>query len=244
MNGYPEKITRVIYAYGNLTIKLHVKILDDKNEPLHTEYEYGKKKYLKLDNFVYLTLDITESGQWDQSKSIMITQYNMHVISSAINKVIKDIYNGSMYAMKKNGELIIYKDKVVECTQQVNIVSPPAALLIEPTIVYDDNEIGYEGVNLFINKRENVIQIPIHYLEALKYTLDKIDLFHYSQLLLNYFVSYYGGSNERVFERKHNVNRYKQNISFDNPNVETTSANFRRPSDDSDIFGFDRNKIG
>ena len=237
MSSYPEKITRVLYTYNKLNVKLHVKILSDKNEPLHVEYEYGKKKYVKLDNFAYLTIDMMEPGEWNQSKSIMVTQYNIHIIISAINKVIDSIYKSDIYATKSNGNIVFYKDNAVKARQQINVVAPNGAILIEPTVVYDDNDIGYEGVNLFINKPENMVQLPIHYLEALKYTLEKIDLFHYSQMLLNYFVTYYGKSDSYLFEKRKNIEKYKQHISFDSP-TEETSANFRRNTSDSDYFGF------
>lgn len=237
MSSYPEKIIRVLYTYNKLNVKLHVKILSDKNEPLHVEYEYGKKKYVKLDNFAYLTIDMMEPGEWDQSKSIMVTQYNIHTILSSINKVINSIYKSDIFAVKSNGDIVIYKDKAIAAKQQISLTAPNGAMLIEPTIVYDDNDVGYEGVNLYINKPDNIVQLPIHYLEALKYTLEKIDLFHYSQMLLNYFVSYYGKSDSYLFEKRRTVEKYKQHIAFDSP-TEETSANFRRSNDDSVFLGF------
>ena len=66
-------------------------------------------------------------------------------------------------------------------------IGPNQRMVIKPAIIYDENEISYEGVVLYINKTANYVELPIDAFEALYYTLKETNIFVYSQLMINYY---------------------------------------------------------
>ena len=232
-----ERITRTIYSYANLTLKLNVKLYN-KDVPLHAEYEVGGKTYIRLDQFAYLTLEIaTNPGEtWNPSKGIMITPIHVYDVIKTFKTVMKDIQEQDIYMVKKNDDIVIDKEKAQLYTAISNIPSC-GSIKVMPTIVYDQNDISYEGVNIFINDDNNVSSIPISYFEALVCTMEKIDIFQYSQMLMNYYISAHP---EYVKLTHINVSKPKVNRTIfedtsGNSDGETVS-NFKRvvPSNETD----------
>lgn len=228
----PGKIVKTIISYGKLAIKLHLKLTNEKGESVHCEYEYKSNTYLRLDTYAFLTIDIMEHGEWDPSKSIMITPINLPSVISCMKTIIHDIYNEKIFAVKKSGEIVIYSDLADKFTQHVPLLNSQSALVIKPAVVYDENEVSYEGVYMCINKIDNIIDLPIQLFESIVYILERIDLFAYSQLLLNYVASYYGEddktSQPTIVPRKR--------ITFDKPQEGKVTSNFKPSNDDDDIF--------
>lgn len=216
--------------FKNLVLKIHVRVFNEQGN-CHNEYEYMNNLYLKLDTNVYLTLEIV-SDEWSKDKTLLISQNNIQSIVSMIKKVIKDIYNENIFANKADGEIIAYKDMVDKFTRKISLYGTNQQILIRPGVIYDDNEVSYEGAILYINKFENKAELPIEMLEALYYTLSNIDLFTYSQLLLNYYISYYKKSDENLFADNKKTFTPKPKVNFSDVKEEVEST--YRPNNDKE----------
>lgn len=237
-----EKISAVlVQPVNDLTLKVHSKLLREKEgrkENFHNEFTFNNNNYLKLDLQSFLTLELRRE-EWSKDKSIIINQRNIFQIITKFKSLLESIYNGGVFALNKDNEIVIYKDKVEEYTQKIYNLGGNQRMLIKPAIIYDENEVSYEGVILYLNKTENYAQLPIDAFESLVYTLDKVDLFLYSQLLVNYYMSYLskksgGGENN---SSKQTTTKSAHPCLVEEP--ETKGNIFKKPSE-KEIFGFDK----
>lgn len=188
-----KKITRTILnVQRNLVLKLHVKLISEENgekHSFHNEYEYQGATYIRIDSMPFMTLDIIDKESvWSKDKSIMITPNNIVHIVRAMERLLDAIYGDEIFAVNAKDQVVIYKDKADEYTQRLFNIGMNQRLLIRPAKIYDHNEVEMEGVILIINTPDNVVELSIDAFESLVYNLKKIDMFTYSQLLLNYFM--------------------------------------------------------
>lgn len=185
----PEKLTRTILQYPNLILKLHVK-LKNENGIFHSEYSYGNNKYISINANGFLTLELPkdkDNNEYDPTKSFIIGTGNIGNVVTRMKKVLKNIYNEDIFAIKDN-KVIIYNDMAKQYTEQITIPRLGQGLLIRPSVVYDENETTYEGVTIYVNNSNNAISLSIDEYENLIYILEKIDIVNISQLLLNYYM--------------------------------------------------------
>lgn len=189
-----KKITReILNIQKNLSLKLHVKLIlvdeNGKNRLFHNEFEYAGSNYIKIDNMPFMTLDYKErDSDWDKSRSIMITPMNIVHVVKAMNRLLDAIYGDDVFAVNSQNKIVIYKDMVEKHTEKVFNLGMNQRLVMKPAILLDHNDVEIEGVVLYINKPENVVELSIDAFESLVYNMEKIDLFTYSQLLINYYV--------------------------------------------------------
>lgn len=190
-NGELEKISRVIIRpTKELSLRMHVRLLretDGRKENFHKVVTYGSKNYLSLDIQGYLTLEL-KRDDWSPDKWLRITQANIFHVIKGFKAMLNSIYTGDIFAVTKGKKTIMYKGKVNEHTQNLNNLGTNNWLRISPAIIYDENDISYEGVILYINKTENYVPLSIDEFESLLYALEKVDIFLYSQEILNYFM--------------------------------------------------------
>ena len=189
-----DKISRIIIQpVKNLILKIHVRLYQNKDgklENYHNEFTFNNKKFVTLNPSVFLSLAIIDKEDWDKSKSIMINQRNIYQIIKNFRILLKNIYRDEIFAMDSKGKNIIYSDMADKYTQKIyNLGMINQRLIIKPSIVFDENDVSYEGVIMYINNSENFVELPIDAFESLYYTLEKMDIFAYSQQLLNYYVS-------------------------------------------------------
>lgn len=190
-----QKISRVVFQpIRDLQLRIHLKLIkerqDGRKENFHNVFTYGDKNYLKVDLQSFFTLEIPGTGsEWAKDKSIVVDQKNIYQLIRGLKKTIDDIYDGGVFAVDKEDNIVIYKDKQEEYTNRIYNLNYNQRIVLTPAIIYDETEVSYEGVIMYINKTANVVEMSIDVLESLYYTLKKADLFVYSQLLLNYYVA-------------------------------------------------------
>jgi len=226
-----DKISRTIFQpTKNLILKAHVKLSSEKEdvkENYYTIYNFNGGNYLKINVFPFLTLEISDN-EWSRDKTIMITQSNLFQIVKSFKKLLHNIYKGNVFAMNKNQEIIIYKDKVVEYTEKIYNLGYNQKMIISPAIVYDENDTSYEGVIIYMNTTNNFVTVQIDAFEALVYILEKIDLFVYSQGLLNFYIAL-------------NENNIDEHIKYNNnDNINKGFTTSKGISKKKDIFGFNK----
>jgi hypothetical protein len=231
-----QKITRVIIQpTRNLVLKMHVKLLKENNgriENFHNEFGFAGKNYLKLDLQSFMTLEIVDKV-WDKSKSILIDQKNIYQIIKGFEKTIEGIYNGKVFALNRDGKTIIYSDMVEKNTVKIYNLGNGNRLVVKPAIIYDDSDLTYEGVVLFVNTTDNFVELPIDAFESLYFAIKQTNLFLYSQGLVNYYVSCLEkGELENNTPVTKNISAGKRKNVFDNETTEFVKSSGMTTSDD------------
>lgn len=235
MGTPPIKITRTLLTFKTMTMKLHVKLKGDNDKfsfKYHNETEYLSQRYLSLNPSVFLTIDVIDKENdygFDKSKSLIITQRSIFQLIMFFRRLVKSMYTKDLF-MTKGNEIIIHND-IANDVKELLQLSQNSVIGGIPAIIYDENEISYEGVHLFINKTANIIPLTFTELETVLYTLEKIDLFHYSQLLLNYYVSYYRdelSKNNQSVSNSYSKNRF----IWDEKEPDTVTSNFSKEKED------------
>jgi hypothetical protein len=215
-----------------MVIKFHIKIIDDKRNLFEQQSDFKGKKYMRLDPSVFLTLECKDSNKesaWDASRSVMITSNNISLLIVAMKKVLSAIYTKDVFSMKKNGTIILNSDIANQYIETVQL-NTSNALKIMPSVIYDDNDISYEGVVILVNNNANIISLPIQFYEALIYVLEKIDIFSYSQLLINYVVSRFN-IDEIINKEPTHSSETQNRVDFSKPVIESN-----KPQKQDDLF--------
>ena len=189
-----EKISRGIIKLKNLELRLHVNMFSKDKKYYHNEYTYDDKTYIKLTPYTFLTLDMYIEDLDFKDTNIFISQSSLVQVKNGFKRMLDNIYRQKIFAMRNN-EVITYPDMVKKYTEVIKLVDISKAIVIEPSVVYDENEVSYEGVTIYLNRKDVFTQLPISESESLVYARDKVDLFIYSQLLINYFKSKENNSN-------------------------------------------------
>jgi len=235
MGNPPIKITRTLLTFKTMTLKLHVKLKADNGKftfQFHNETEYGKDRYVYVNCAAFISIDVVDKNNdfgFDKTKSLLINQHSIFQVIMFFRRLVKNMYKKDLFVVKGD-ELILHQDVADEAKELLQLGTNSAIIGI-PAIIYDENETSYEGVNLFINKTSNVIPLTFTELETVLYTLEKIDLYQYSQLLLNYYVSYY--KDEILNNNQSITNSYRRNkFVWDNKEPETVTANFSKETED------------
>lgn len=219
-----QKFTRVIsQPVKGLVYKMHLKIINlDKEtgriDNFHNLFCIEGKKYLKLDLQSFLTLELS-SEFWSPDKTLLIDQRNIHKLVKGFTMMKKALYTNDIFATNKNNEVVIYKDMAERYTVNIQM-GRTTGFILKPTIIYDENELSYEGVLLFINKTENYVELSIDAFEALCYAIEKTDIFTYSQSMINYFTNFYKDNVEK--EKREVYFNKRKDIFNETPKVEST----------------------
>lgn len=185
------KISRELLNLGRkLVIKMNVQLIGENNSYFLNQYgraDGSSTKSISLTPNAFITFEYKD-GTWSKDKSILINELNLVKVVKGFRNMHKNIYNGGIFAQDKNGKVIIYGDRSRECTEAIRI--GVQHMLLVPTVIIDDSGITYEGVTLYLNTMENFIELPIDWFEGMIRVLEKIDMFQYSQLLLNFYMSF------------------------------------------------------
>lgn len=228
----PAKISQQLFTYSKLRIRFHVKIDNDG----HKEYDFNNKVYTHINYQSHITMEIVTDNNLtnDMSHSMMITERNMFAVVNFLNKTINHIYRDDLYAMQ-NKKLILYDDIAKQCREVVQ--TPTGILMSKPTIIYDENEMAYEGVSLFINNTHNMIDIPIDSLEAIRYNILKVDFILYTNSILNYYINYYKVNEDNPTQTNNRFQSNKKHIDWNiQPDKSYTTATFNRGKDEFDTL--------
>lgn len=226
MKELPNTLSRNILRFKGLTLRIYIKLKKDDGKTFHNEFKFANKSYLRLDPVVYLILELDKvNDEYDPGRAVIIGQGNIHLYVKKMKELVKDIYNEKIFATKNN-EIVLYSDMSKQFSKMIQVPGTNQGLVMVPAIVYDENEVSYEGVNLYFNSTENVIGLSIDEFEALVYTIEHTDIFMYSQLLLNYI------SNCETNSQPQKIQSRLQRTSIDWTNNNSVSANFRKPDND------------
>ena len=226
----PYKIFRPLFQTKDLLLRIHV-VLNDENNNAHEEYEFNKKIYTKINPKTFLTLEIKKQDeQFDPTASMLIGRGTQCIFEKAFDRLLANIYTNDIFANKGN-TIIAYQDMVEKFSEKIMIPRSNTGVIITPAVIYDENDISYEGVTFFINRTSNTASLTISEFEEFVYTFKKIDLFSYSQLIMNYYASVYGAASQQP-QTNNKQNHYANKIDWSMPKQEPqTASNFRKETD-------------
>lgn len=235
----PEKISRVILRFTNMILKISINI-NNENYKAYRETEYMGNLYVTMNLNPMLSLEMVkgknEDTVFDRSNFFPIGQGNIGSIIKTMKKMLKSIYTQDIFAIQNNA-VIMYEDMSRKFMERISIPRSGYQMILKPTVVYDDNDTSYEGVNIYLNKTDNVISLSIEEFENLVYTLEKIDLFTYSQMMFNSYLLVNNNFDEskKLLSSKYNIPS-KPIIEWGNSKPKT-SSNFRQIEEDNTFEG-------
>ncbi len=194
-----------------------------------------------MDHVTFLTLEMVDDTSWDKSKNLVITSKNLFQVQQALKTMINSLRNGDVYKARKKVnsdnssymELFIYTEDVKNNTLVIKLLGDSNSRLgIQPCIVTDECESQYEGVRLLINKQINAVEATLDELEALYYTLTKVDLFLYGQSMINYYMTHLKDKSVEVKSYNNKYNTDKKVVFDSKPKDNITSTLIKEKSED------------
>lgn len=195
---------------------------------------------LQLDLQSFLTLELKDT-MWTKDKTVLLDQRNIYQVIKAFEKIIDSIYNGGLFAVTKSNKTIMYKEDIDKHTQRIYNIGTHQRMIVHPALIYDEAEdTEYEGVMLYLNKSENFVELPIDAFEALYYTLKQVNMFVYSQLLVNYYMS--SIQNDKVEIKQNVMTSNKLTVRKPHPlekaNTEVTKSTVTPKQSAEEFFNF------
>jgi hypothetical protein len=236
-----NKITRTIFTINKkVSVKIHVNLKGTdfktgKEEELISFTARDDKAYMNVNPQSFISLDlITDKELWSRDRSIILNTRNLFAIVKGLKKAVENIYDGGVFAVNEKNEPIIYSDLIDANTVRIFNLMMNQRLIVQPTIVYDETDVSYEGCTIFFNKMVNCVELTIDELEALLYILEKIDIFTYSQTLVNMYYS----QKDNVTLTQTTKSTYKPRANvFNVKKTESVDSTLVTPVDDDTFNG-------
>lgn len=190
-----KSITRTILRVGWLDIKMMIPLVDEK-EALIDDYSKAinatdTNHYLSIKHFPMVIIDCTkkELSKAGRKKSLIMTARNQSTIVRAFQEMKEILLRDDVFFIKGN-MLFTY-----ELTDALIVKEYGAGnnnyFVMHPTVI---NMVGedrqYEGVRLYFNGMDISVELAVDEFEAVLNVLKKIDIFLYSQALINFYMIY------------------------------------------------------
>lgn len=208
-----KSITRNMFNVNKLVVKLSIRLLNEEEQSAMNDYEKKMSdslsyRFLSLNYFPFIIIDSIDNkgNNWSRDKTIIISNKNFHVIMRGFKKMRDIMYSEDSLFYLSDNKVCMYQLEKRFIVEVFNAGSKNY-LLLHPCIYEDADGLTYEGVRIFINNQSNFIDLPIDDFDCLYDNLKNIDLFLYSQALLNFYIAYAHKVElpERTFKPKKNL---------------------------------------
>ena len=199
MKHVDKRIVRTIAKFSSFKLELHVLLTQPDGKPgvidwerevssLWTEHNYY------IDSSAFLIIKNTSKNSdkdidW-RKRSLYMTSRTQHIFVKAFDDMLKILYdetNDPFY--QEHGHLKTYTPEENQIVF-VDSVGDDNVFELRPAVITDKDNVEYEGAALSINTSTNTGGLVLDELEAIRDILSKIDLFLYSQSLLNFYYLY------------------------------------------------------
>ena len=235
-----DKIARVlIQPCKELVVKIHCRLTKEVNgvvRSFHNFFSYNDGNYLNLDHYVYLTIEFKDDSEWSRDKVVIINTKNIHQLLSGLKFMINTCRcNDDIYVHSKLKDSIdveditIYPETIKENIWQVRLLGDDTPRILLHPSVKEENDVKYEALRIYINRKVNYVDMTLDEAEALYYTLQKVDFFQYGMSMIQYYIS--SIESEKI-EIKDNS---RKQIQFDT-RVEKTESFIQRDKSAADFF--------
>lgn len=217
-----KKISRTIFRISNLVCKISIGLLSGEGQKVGVDvYDFSGSKYLSLQYYPLLVLDIVDKSVWSRNRSIVLNSKTLVHFISGVHKLIK-LFDNDIYFYNSDKKLCLV---ALDSSYLIRLTNLGDNNIVEmyPVVIEDRDLVQYEGARLVFNNVNNFVELSYDELLSLSYLLKKIDLFTYSQLLINFIAM----TNGKSFGNIH----YNGGMSSsDTPNVTSTGFGKRNES--------------
>lgn len=239
-------ITRTIATIGSFRIKMYVPLFKSQENksiitdwakevsPVITEHSYF------IDDYAMVIIDnigkgLDKSLEW-RKQHLTMTQKNQYIFIKAFKDILKIMYQEKDIFYMKDGKLHLYNLSDEDIVKVFNAGSNNVFEL-RPAVIVDDDGEEYEGASLCINATSNIGPLVLDEIHAMVHILERIDIFLYSQSLINFYYSYVSkaDANKVLVKRPEKKKLFvpKEEPPFEGEEkVESTI-----PIEEEDIFG-------
>lgn len=206
MNEIDKAINRTILSIGQCRLTFAIILSDDDPNILGAQqnrYHNGPKlrdTSREVDNnTIHHNIELNYTPMvyikansklfWDRGRKAMIimTMRNQHIIVEAFRRMMRIMHEDVFYM--ENGVLQRYALKEEWIVREYP--SQKDSFVLTPTLIKDESDGRlYEGVNMLLNDSEIYIDFTFDEFMAVFNALSRIDLFLYSQSLLNFYIEY------------------------------------------------------
>ena len=205
MNEIDKSINRTILTIGQCKLIFAIILSDDDPNILGAQKKFFNGPKLRDtsrevdNNTIHHTIDLNYTPMvyikansklfWDRGRKAMIimTMRNQHIIVEAFKRMMRIMHEDVFYM--ENGVLQRYALKDEWIVREYP--SQKDSFVLTPTIIKDESDGRlYEGVNMLMNDSEIYIDFTFDEFMAVFNALTRIDLFLYSQALLNFYIEY------------------------------------------------------
>lgn len=242
-----KSLTKHILRVGWLDIKMSIPMHSEK-EPLINDYSIAvnatdTNHYISINHFPMVIIECMkkEVKKQGRKKSLIMTSNNQNTIVRAFEAMDKILYRDDVF-FTKDHQLFTY-----EITEELIVKEYGAGannyFVMHPTVV---NMVGedrqYEGVRLYLNGMDISVDLAIDEFEAVLHTLKKIDIFLYSQSMINFYMIY----KDKIEKPEPVEAKRKKLFSVPPPppeKEEVVSTIVKKDADDDLMAGLEGNEI-
>ena len=217
-----KTISRHILRVQNVIVKMVVPLIDKetgadlindsaKEMPNDRPTEHS----IYLEHFPFVVIEIKNKNLnflEPRARMVIMTPKTQPVIVKALKHFIKEVfYEREDVFFVREGKTELYSVTEDMITRVYN-AGDKNNMLLEPVVITDQSDgTTYEGCRLYLNSSTNSVDLTVDQIESLYYTLSKIDIFMYSQALLNFYIAmnsktvFIGANHVHSVEKRQNL---------------------------------------
>lgn len=192
-------ITRTIATIGPFRLKMYVPLLKSQNNrPVVVDWTReidgnGFEHSYFIEDYSMLVIEnigktADKSLEW-RKRSLHMMVKNQHIFIKAFKDILKILYQEKDIFYMKDGHLHLYQLSEENIVQVFN-AGPNNVFELRPSVIVDEDGEEYEGAILCINETTNFGPLVLDEIHAMAHILERIDIFLYSQALMNFYYSY------------------------------------------------------
>ena len=194
-----KRIVRTIAKFSSFKLEIHVLLTQTDGKPGVFDWErevnsmWTEHNYY-IENMAFLVIKNTSKNSdkdidW-RKRSLYMTSRTQHIFVKAFDDMLKILYDEDHDPFyQEQGHLRTYTPEDNQIVF-VDNVGDDNVFELRPAVITDKDNVEYEGAALSINTSTNTGGLVLDELEAFRDILSRMDLFLYSQSLLNFYYLY------------------------------------------------------
>jgi hypothetical protein len=177
-----QLIEPIPYINPKLKILLTVLIRKD-NEYSFSRYATEKGDFIKVEPHAHISMRyITKDTEWSRDKQVSINQRNIYSLRLGLRKFYKNFQRENIYRYDhgKITELLVEERDTVFIP-----LGKDQCIRLRPTIVRDRLNTIYPGVELTINRDDNIVELTVDEFESVMDLFQTINIYQSGLTLMN-----------------------------------------------------------
>ena len=128
--------------------------------------------------------------------------------------------------------ITVYPETIKENIWQIRLLGDDMPRILLHPSVKEIDDVKFEAIRIYINRKTNYIDMTLDEVEAMYYTLQKVDFFQYGMMMIQYYVS--SIENDKI-EVQQVQNNTKARIHFDT-RIEKTESFIQKDKSAAEFF--------